>query len=100
MRHFRTFRYPSSSAARSHQPKSRCACVHVPSRYHSPAALSRHLGESVATFMLLLDISTQAARRSTGGQCLKPSRDSQKGVRKLPDIWTEYPEIVRDLLRE
>ncbi len=24
----------------------------------------------------------------------------QKGVRKLPDIWTEYPEIVRDLLRE
>lgn len=24
----------------------------------------------------------------------------QKGVRKLPDIWTEHPEIVRDLLRE
>ena len=44
----------------------------------SPAALSRHLGVSVATFMLLLDISAQAARRSTGGQCLKPSRDSRK----------------------
>jgi hypothetical protein len=27
-------------------------------------------------------------------------RGLQKGVRKLPDIWTEYPEIVRDLLRE
>ena len=25
-------------------------------------------------------------------------RGLQKGVRKLPDIWTEYPEIVRDLL--
>ena len=24
----------------------------------------------------------------------------QKGVRKLPDVWTEHPEIVRDLLRE
>ena len=24
----------------------------------------------------------------------------QKGVRKMPDIWTEHPEIVRDLLRE
>lgn len=24
----------------------------------------------------------------------------QKGVRKLPDIWTDHPEIVRDLLRE
>ena len=43
--------------ARSHQPTSRCACAHVPSRYHSPAALRRHLGVSVATFMLLLDIS-------------------------------------------
>jgi hypothetical protein len=26
-------------------------------RYHSPAALRHHLGVSVATFMLLLDIS-------------------------------------------
>lgn len=25
---------------------------------------------------------------------------AQKGVRKLPDIWTEEPEIVRALLRE
>jgi hypothetical protein len=97
---FPDFTYPSSLAARSHQPTSRCACAHVPSRYHSPAALSRHLGVSVATFMLVLDISAQAVRRSTGGQCLKPSRGLQKGVRKLPDIWTEYPEIVRDLLRE
>jgi hypothetical protein len=24
----------------------------------------------------------------------------QRGVRKLPDVWTEHPEIVRDLLRE
>jgi len=40
--------------------------------------LSRHLGVSVATFMLLLDISAQAARRSTGGQCLKPCGDSRK----------------------
>ena len=24
----------------------------------------------------------------------------RKGVRKLPDIWTQHPEIVRDLLRE
>jgi hypothetical protein len=24
----------------------------------------------------------------------------QRGVRTLPDIWTEHPEIVRDLLRE
>ena len=70
--------YPWSLAARSHQPTSRCACAHVPSRYHSPAALSRHLGLSVATFILLLDISAQAARRRTGGQCLKPSRDSRK----------------------
>ncbi len=27
-------------------------------------------------------------------------RGFQKGVRKLPDVWTEHPEIVRDLLRE
>jgi hypothetical protein len=27
-------------------------------------------------------------------------RGLQKGVRKLPDVWTEHPEIVRDLLRE
>jgi hypothetical protein len=99
MRHCRTFTYPSSLAARSHQPTSRCACAHVPSRYHSPAALSRHLGVSVATFMLLLDISAQAARRN-GRTMSQAVRGLQKGVRKLPDIWTEYPEIVRDLLRE
>jgi hypothetical protein len=27
-------------------------------------------------------------------------RGPRKGVRKLPDVWTEYPEIVRDLLVE
>src|SRR5215207_1519190 len=75
---FPDFTYPSSLAARSHQPTSGCAWAHVPSRYHSPAALSRHLGVSVATFMLLLDISAQAARRSTGGQCLRPCGDSRK----------------------
>lgn len=27
-------------------------------------------------------------------------RDPGKGVRTLPDVWSEYPEIVRDLLVE
>ena len=27
-------------------------------------------------------------------------QELQGGVRKVPDVWTEYPEIVRDLLQE
>jgi hypothetical protein len=27
-------------------------------------------------------------------------RGLQKGVKKLPDVWPDHPEIVRDLLRE
>jgi hypothetical protein len=43
----------------------------------------------------------QAARSSsTGDNALRPFQGLQKGERKLPDIWTEHPEIVRDLLRE
>ena len=46
----------------------------------------------------LLDISGSPAEH---GRTMSPAvQGFQKGVRKLPDIWTEYPEIVRDLLRE
>jgi hypothetical protein len=40
------------------------------------------------------------AAAARGDNVLRPFQGLQKGERKLPDIWTEHPEIVRDLLRE
>ena len=48
--------------------------------------------------MLLLDIS--GCPYEHGRTMSQAVQGLQKGVRKLPDIWTEHPEIVRDLLRE
>ncbi len=48
--------------------------------------------------MLLLDIS--GCPQKHGGQLSQAVQGLQKGVRKMPDIWTEHPEIVRDLLQE
>ena len=39
------------------------------------------------------------ARRRHRACCVEVHRAQERG-RKLPDIWTEHPEIVRDLLRE
>jgi hypothetical protein len=40
------------------------------------------------------------AAAARGDNVLRPFQGLQKGERELPDIWTEHPEIVRDLLRE
>jgi hypothetical protein len=40
------------------------------------------------------------AAAARGDNVLGLFQGLQKGERKLPDIWTEHPEIVRDLLRE
>jgi hypothetical protein len=40
------------------------------------------------------------ATAARGDNVLRPFQGLQKGERKVPDIWTEHPEIVRDLLRE
>jgi hypothetical protein len=40
------------------------------------------------------------ARIASLPRYINVSSAPQKGVRKLPDSWTEHPEIARDLLRE
>ena len=83
---------PLTPAHQQVRLRSRSKPVSLPGRLEAPP---RRVGRDVHAAARHLRLPVGAREDNVSSRPGTPER-----LRKLPDIWTEHPEIVRDLLRE